>query len=65
MTIHFHGSPITGGKGNILARTAYTNGGAFVSFAHPQQIELAFEVANSVCIDNGAFSKKNSGRYTD
>ena len=65
MTIHFHGSPITGGKGNILAMAAYTNGGAFVSFAHPQQIELAFEVANSVCIDNGAFSKKNSGRDTD
>ena len=65
MTIHFHGSPITGGKGDLMARTAYRGSGAFVSYAHPRQINLALEVADAVCIDNGAFSKKNTGKETD
>ena len=65
MTIHFHGSPITGGKGTLVAETAYRGAGAFVSYAHPRQINLAFDVADAVCIDNGAFSKKNSGRETN
>lgn len=65
MTTHFHGSPITGGKGSLVAETAYRGAGAFVSYAHPRQIDLAFNVADTVCIDNGAFSKKNSGRETN
>lgn len=65
MTIHFHGSPITGGKGGAVAKVAHSGSGAFVSYAHPQQINIAFEYADTVCIDNGAFSKKNSGRQVD
>lgn len=65
MTIHFHGSPITGGKGDMMARVAYRGAGAFVSYAHPKQINMTLEVADTVCIDNGAFSKKNTGRETD
>lgn len=65
MTIHFHGSPITGGKGGAIASVAHRGAGAFVSYAHPQQIDIAFESADTVCIDNGAFSKKNSGKETD
>lgn len=65
MTIHFHGSPITGGKGGSVASVAHSGAGAFVSYAHTQQINLAFDKADTVCIDNGAFSKKNTGRQTD
>ena len=64
MTIHFHGSPIWGAKGKI-ARIAHTGSGAFVSFERPDQIRLAFDCADTVCIDNGAFSKFNSGKVQD
>lgn len=64
MTIHFHGSPIWGDKGRI-ARIAHRGSGAFVSFERPDQIKLAFDVADTVCIDNGAFSKWKSGKVQD
>lgn len=65
MTTHFHGSPITGGKGSFVASVAHNGAGAFVSYAHPQQIKVAFESADTVCLDNGAFSKNNTGRETN
>lgn len=65
MTIHFHGSPITGGKGPKAAIASYRDGGAFISFAAARQIDLAFEFSKTVCIDNGAFSMFNSGKVPD
>lgn len=65
MTIHFHGSPITGGSGPAAAITTYREGGAFISFSAPRQISVAFEHAKTVCLDNGAFSMFNSGVVPD
>lgn len=60
MTIHYHGSPIWGNKGEI-AKFVYRNGGAFISYLRRDQLKLALSVANSVAIDNGAFSAWRRG----
>ncbi|MDE1907268.1 MAG: hypothetical protein KGH75_12540 [Rhodospirillales bacterium] len=57
--IHYHGLPIT--PATVAAR-AVAAGHAFVSFAHPDQLTIALEVAQSFAIDNGAFSAWKSGR---
>ena len=51
--IHYHGTPITPKSVaiNVLARRH-----ACVSYAHPDQVALAFEACQSVILDNGAFS---------
>ncbi len=56
--IHYHGGPITPTE---AAFRVWKGRHAFVSFAHPQQINLAASVSQSFSMDNGAFSfwKKN------
>ena len=58
--IHYHGTPIWGG-GSEVHRIAVTGAGAFVSYARPDQIEQSFSYAQSVAIDNGAFSAWKRG----
>lgn len=55
---HYHGLPITPIS---AAQAAVTNGHAFVSFAHNQQLEVAIKVCKGFAIDNGAFSAWKSG----
>lgn len=56
--IHYHGLPITPATAAVQA---ISGGHAFVSFAHPVQLTIALEVAQSFAIDNGAFSAWRSG----
>jgi hypothetical protein len=57
--IHYHGLPITP---NTVAVNAVSAGHAFVSFAHPSQLNIAVEVCQSFAVDNGAFSAWKAGR---
>ena len=56
--IHYHGGPVTPTDAAVKLWTARH---ACVSFAHPQQVSLAFEVAQTVMLDNGAFSHWRKG----
>lgn len=57
--IHYHGSPISGTK-DEAAR--FLNGRhSFVSYAHPNQLDLAMECCQSFALDNGAFSAWQKG----
>lgn len=56
--IHYHGTPITP---DLAAAAALSGGHAFVSYARPDQIAIAFEVCQSFAVDNGAFSAWRSG----
>lgn len=56
--IRFHGGPVTPISAAV---ELWTGRHAMVSFEHRSQHALAFEVAQSVMIDNGAFSKFNAG----
>lgn len=60
--IHYHGGPITP---ETCALRAWTGRHAFVSFAHPAQIELAASVCQSFALDNGAFSLWRADKPTD
>ena len=51
--IHFHGGPITPADAAVQL---WTRRHALVSFENPRQTALAFEVAQTVMLDNGAFS---------
>ncbi len=64
MTIHYHGLPIWGGSGEVC-KIAIGTAGAFVSYVRPDQIRLAFQHADSVAIDNGAFSYWKSNKVPD
>lgn len=57
--IHYHGGPITP---RSVAIQAYARRHACVSFANPEQIELAAEICQSFIVDNGAFPLFTSGR---
>lgn len=57
--IHYHGGPITP---ETCAYRAWRGRHAFVSFAHPDQIELAAGVCQSFALDNGAFSLWKAGK---
>lgn len=57
--IHYHGLPITPATAAVKA---ISGGHAFVSYAHPDQLSIALEVAQSFAIDNGAFSAWKSGK---
>jgi len=57
--IHYHGLPITP---STAAVKAVEHGHAFVSFAHPEQLSTAVEVASSFAIDNGAFPAWRAGK---
>lgn len=57
--IHYHGTPISG---NQIDSVRFLRGRhAFVSFAHPQQIEIVAEHCQSFALDNGAFSAWKRG----
>lgn len=60
MTAHYHGSPIWGGAGSVC-KIAVAGAGAFISYVRPDQIKLALDHAESVAIDNGAFSAWKRG----
>jgi len=51
--IHYHGGPVTPLD---AAAKLWKGRHACVSFENPQQVALAFEVCQSVMLDNGAFS---------
>lgn len=51
--IHYHGGPITP---ETCAYRVWRGRHAFVSWAHPAQIELAASICQSFALDNGAFS---------
>lgn len=61
--IHYHGGPISGGA-SVAARV-WAGRHAFVSYAHPEQLEVATEVCQSFAVDNGAFSNWRSDTATD
>jgi hypothetical protein len=50
--ICYHGGPITP---EPAAKAAWKNAHAMISFGNPDQVALAFEVAESVALDNGAW----------
>ena len=56
--IHYHGGPITPGS---VAYEVWGGRHAMVSFAHPQQIDIAASVCQSFTLDNGAFSAWRAG----
>ncbi len=56
--IHYHGLPIAPATAAVRA---ITNGHAFVSFKHSDQLTIALEVSQSFALDNGAFSAWKSG----
>lgn len=60
--IRYHGTPITP---DVAALAVLKSGHAMVSFANRQQEELAFEVAQGVALDNGAFTLWKSGERVD
>jgi hypothetical protein len=60
--IHYHGLPITPDAACVEALRA---GHGFVSFARPEQLWIAVDVAQSFAVDNGAFSAWRSGRAVD
>ena len=64
MPKHFHGTPIWGDGSGVL-RTAIKGGGAFVSYARPDQIEQCLAYSSQIAIDNGAFSAWKRGLVLD
>jgi hypothetical protein len=60
--IHYHGLPMW--PMSDMPR-AFAARHGMVSFEHPDQIEIAAEVCQSVALDNGAFSAWKSGRRHD
>jgi hypothetical protein len=60
--IHYHGGPVTPTDAAIRL---WSGRHACVSFAHPQQAALAFEVCQSVMLDNGAFTHWKKGGEVD
>lgn len=57
--IHYHGLPITPEE---CCEAAIAGGHAFVSHAHPGQLGVAIELAQSFALDNGAFSAWKAGK---
>lgn len=60
--IHYHGLPMTPAADMLRAMRGRH---AMVSFEHPQQMEEAAEVCQSVVLDNGAFSAWRARRTHD
>ncbi len=61
--IKYHGTPF--GGSNQEAAEALIGRHALISFAAPQQLEVALEVCQSVVLDNGAFSAWKSKRIIE
>lgn len=60
--IHYHGGPVWP---TMCAYKLWRARHAFVSFARPEQMDVAAEVSQSFAIDNGAFSAWKSGALPD
>jgi hypothetical protein len=60
--IHYHGLPMSNTHDMIRA---FATKHAMVSFEHPEQMEIAAEICQSVVLDNGAFSAWKSGAKYD
>lgn len=58
----FHGGPITPVS---IARRVWDSRCAIISFAYPQQLDVALKHARKVRIDNGAFTLWKGGKATD
>jgi hypothetical protein len=56
--IRYHGGPITP---NDAALACWRKSHAMISFANPEQLPLAAEVAHSFALDNGAYSTWKQG----
>lgn len=56
--IHYHGLPITPATAAVAA---IKGGHAFISWAYPDQLGLAMDIAQSFAVDNGAFSAWRNG----
>lgn len=61
MTLHYHGTPIT----PLTALMQLAGRHLCVSFFRPEQVERAHNLAQSVMLDNGAFSAWRLGRAID
>jgi hypothetical protein len=57
--IHYHGLPITP---DSAAATVLAGRHAFVSYASPEQLDLAVVLCQSFALDNGAFGAWRSGK---
>lgn len=64
MIHHYHGTPIWGDKGSVH-RVAVSGAGAFVSHFRPDQLSESLDYAESVALDNGAFSFWRNGKAPD
>lgn len=64
MIHHYHGTPIWGDKGSVH-RVAVSGAGAFVSHFRPDQLMPSLDWAESVALDNGAFSFWKNGKKPD
>jgi hypothetical protein len=60
--IHYHGLPMSNTHDMIRA---FATKHAMVSFEHPEQMDIAAEICQSVVLDNGAFSAWKSGAKYD
>jgi len=58
--IHYHGGPITP-RGAAIS--AWTRRHAMISFANPDQLEIAAEVCQSFSLDNGAYPLYTAGDF--
>ncbi|MDU7391556.1 hypothetical protein [Atlantibacter hermannii] len=59
MTVHYHGSPIWGDENaptDMLIKALYRDGGAFISFARPEQMKKVAMFPCDIRLDNGAYS---------
>lgn len=61
--IHYHGTPFGGDE--MVAIRSLQRRHAMISFAEPRQLEVAAEVCQSFCFDNGAFTAWKQGKPFD
>jgi len=63
--IHYHGTPITGRRGEPHPLYDLAGRHFCVSHARPEQVGRVHEIGQSAMLDNGAFSKWKRGAETD
>jgi hypothetical protein len=61
--IRYHGLPIT--PNNAAMWIAKCFGSVMVSYAHPDQMDIALQWGKNIALDNGAFSAWESGKKYD
>lgn len=60
--IHYHGTPMNPMQDFVKS---FVGKHAMVSYEHPEQLEVAAEICQSVVLDNGAFSAWKQGKTYD